>query len=128
MDSNIVLTTITSSALFVLIIQWLKSSRWFPFLQHGQKLASRIASILFATAGSIGVGYVWNPAGRQLILTLPTVWGAVVALWHIANHFATQEIIYQGTINKVSVTSKPMGAPMPVRVDETGAVVIPAKP
>ena len=126
MDSNIVLTTITSSALFVLLIQWLKNSSWFPWLQHGQKWASRIASLLLATAGSLGVGYVYNSASRSLTLTnLPTVWGILIWLWHIANHFALQETIYQSTVNKISVTTTPTGPTLPAQVTAQGAVVVP---
>lgn len=124
-SSSIVLTTITSSALFVLIIQWLKKASWFPLLQSGKKWASRAASLVLASAGSVGATYVWNPGTRQLILTLPTLWTVVVALWHIANHFATQEIIYQSTVNKLSVTTTAEGATIPPKVTAEGAVVVP---
>lgn len=105
MDSNIVLTTVTSSAIFVMIIQWLKNASWFPLLQKEKKFALRIASIIFAFLGHAGASYVWNPAARQLVLTIPTFWSVLVYLWHVTNHYALQEITYQAVLNKTVVVT-----------------------
>ena len=131
MDSNIVLTTITSSALFVLVIQWLKNCERVTWIQKGSKRASRVLSLFLAFVGHAGVSYVWNPGVRQLVITLPTFWAVLVYLWHVANHFALQETIYQATINKVpTVTAGAAGPTLAARVDAKGAVVVPetAKP
>jgi hypothetical protein len=125
-DANIVLTTITSSAMFVLLIQWLKNAKWFPFLQHGAKWASRSASIVLAFFGQIGVSYTWDPTHRVLALAgIPTLAGILTTLWHVANHYALQEIIYQGAVNKTSVTTDAKGS-IPARVSPAGAVIVPA--
>lgn len=127
-DANIVLTTITSSAMFVLLIQWLKNAKWFPFLQHGAKWASRCASIILAFIGKIGVSYTWDPAHRTLALAgIPTIMGLLTMLWQVANHYALQEIIYQGAVNKTSVTTDAKGS-IPARISPAGAVVVPSEP
>jgi hypothetical protein len=124
-DANIVLTTITSSAMFVLLIQWLKNAKWFPFLQHGAKWASRTASIILAFVGKIGVSYTWDPTHRTLAFAgIPTVMGLLTMLWQVANHYALQEIIYQGAVNKPAVTTSAAGS-IPARVGPGGAVVVP---
>ena len=124
-DANIVLTTITSSAMFVLLIQWLKNAKWFPYLRSGAKWASRIASIALAFLGHIGVSYTWDPANRSFALTnIPTLIGLLTMLWHVANHYALQEIIYQGAVNKPTVTTDASKS-IPARVGPGGAFVAP---
>ena len=125
--SNIIATQFTSSAVVVYVMQRLKSASWFPWLQHGSATVSRAVSVVAAAAVAIGINYTWNPQTRGLLITIPTRWGLAIGIWHWLNQFALQETIYQATVNKVSVTTVPTGPTAPVKVDSTGAVVVPAK-
>jgi hypothetical protein len=106
MVGNVAITQITSSALVVLIVQKLKTWKAFTWLQEGKVLALRFASIIGAFLSSIGVSYEWDPATRHLSLAIPTMMAIVVATWHLINHYAMQEIIYQATVNKNDGGSK----------------------
>ena len=124
--ANIVITQLTSSAIVVYIMQKLKSASWFPFLQHGQAMVSRIVSIALAGVTAIGINYSWNPQTRGLLITIPTLTGLVAGLWHWGSQYATNEILYQATVNKISVTHAPVQGPVvPAMVAPSGAVVVP---
>jgi hypothetical protein len=127
--SNVLSTQVAAAAATVWIMQKLKSSSWFPLLQHGQKAASRAASLLVAFFVSIGIGYTWNrnaDGSHVLILAIPTTAALIIGAWHWFQQFTFHEIIYQATINKLSVTtSAEGGATSPARVTAEGQVVIP---
>lgn len=102
--ANVAVTQLTSSALVVYLIQLLKSAKWFPLLQDGKKWANRIASIIGAalTALAINYAWTWDPATRlfSFSITIPTLTVFLVALFHWAQQFAINELIYQVTANK----------------------------
>jgi hypothetical protein len=76
-------------------IQWLKNSRWFPFLQSGAKIANRWASIIAALAVSVGIHYTWNPQDHSLLLTGLSLSTIGIGLFHVATQFFYQETGYQ---------------------------------
>lgn len=124
--ANIVITQLTSSAVVVYVMQKLKSAKWFPFLQHGQAMVSRTVSIALAGITAIGISYSWNPATRGLLITIPTLTGLGLGLWHWLSQYCTNEILYQATVNKVSVTHASAGEPvMPAMVTGKGELVAP---
>lgn len=125
--SNIFVTQFTSSAVVVWLIQKLKNASWFPWLQHGQATISRLFSMVAAAAVAIGINYTWNPTTRGLLITIPTTYGLAVGAWHWLNQFVLNETLYQATINKVSITTRPSGPTMEPRITAQGAVVIPEK-
>lgn len=129
--SNILATQFTSSAVVVWVMQKLKNASWFPLLRHGSATVSRIFSLAAAGAVAIGINYTWNPQTRGLLITIPTITGLAIGLWHWLNQFALQETVYQAMVNKISVTTTPQPPTRPLVVDAAGAVVVPgpaAKP
>jgi hypothetical protein len=126
--SNIVMTQFTSSALVVWGMQKLKNAKWFPVLQHGETKVSRLFSVVMAAFVAVGINYTWNPQTRGLLITLPTLMGALLGMWHWLNQFALQETIYQATVNKISITTQPGEGPaIPAKVTAQGALVIPVE-
>lgn len=109
MDSNIVVTQLSSAAILVWGLQKLKSAKWFPWLQHeGQVVLKRTISIAAAIGTHTGISYVWSPivsdAGyHTLALTIPPLTVIAVTFWHWLNQYILQELIYQTTANKLSV-------------------------
>jgi hypothetical protein len=127
MISNIAMTQFTSSAVVVWGMQRLKSAKWFPFLQHGQAWVSRAWSLGAAAIVEIGISYTWNknPDGtHSLILVIPTLAALGYGLWHWVNQFCLQEVLYQATVNKVSLTSTPSDAGHTPKVSGDGKVII----
>jgi hypothetical protein len=127
--SNVLSTQVAAAAATVWIMQKLKSSPWFPLLQHGQKTASRAASIIVAFFVSIGIGYTWNrnvDGSHVLILAIPTTGVLALGAWHWFQQFTFHELIYQTTVNKLSITTSTHGeATAAARVTPEGQVVIP---
>ena len=109
MVANLAVTEFTTSAVAVFLLQKLKSAKWFPLVESGKAWASRMASIVLAGVGAVGVNYTWtpNPDGTHgLLIVVPTFTAIMLALWHWLNHYAMQETIYQATANKAVIVSK----------------------
>jgi hypothetical protein len=127
--SNVLSTQVAAAAATVWIMQTLKSAQWFPLLQHGQKVASRITSMIAACFITVGIGYTWNrntDGSHVLILAIPTTMVLVIGIWHAFQQFCYHELIYQSTVNKLSVTTSAQGeTTAPARVTAEGQVVIP---
>jgi hypothetical protein len=130
MVANIAITSFTSSAVVVYVLQKLKSASWFPWLQAGRAMLSRAVSIGAAAIAAIGINYTWsvNPDGtHNLVLMNLSLASIALGAWHWLNQYAMQETIYQATVNKVAVTTNATGA-IPALIAPGGAVVAPAGP
>lgn len=128
--ANVLSTQVTAAAMTVWALQKLKDAPWFPLLQHGQKSISRAASAIASAFVSIGIGYTWtkNADGSHvLMLAIPTLPILVAGVWHWGQQFAFNELIYQSTVNKLSVTTSANGeATAAPRVTPQGQVVLPS--
>lgn len=96
-DANVALTTFTSSAIAVGAINWLKHSKYFPWITREKIWLLRIMSIAAATATSVGITHVWNSTDHSILiggLTLTNLWAF---LWSIIKSFTAQETIFQAT-------------------------------
>lgn len=132
MDANILSTQITYAGIVVYLMQRIKDSPKFPWLQAGQKYITRTVSIVVAFFGHAGISYVWDPSidaggNRHLSLAIPTFTAGTLLIWHWLGQFVMQEFAYQATINKVSVTTNAAGA-IPAQIAPSGAVVVPESP
>jgi hypothetical protein len=109
-DTTILLATSGAS---VLIIQWLKNSRWFKGLSPSSKTMNRLASIFAALLSATGIHFTFN-AGTLVIsgLALSTLVPAVVG-W--IKSFVLNELIYMGVQikNQTAATGQAVGAPSP---------------
>ncbi len=94
---SIVITHLTTAGIAVAAIQWLKKSRYFPWITQGKGRLCRLAAILTSAIGAVGINYAWNPAGRELVFHIPTFTQGLGIGIAWAKSFVTQEIIYQGT-------------------------------
>lgn len=129
MVANVALTSFTSSAVAVFLIQKLKKASWFPWLQDGRAAISRAVSIGAAAVSALGINYTWapNPDGtHNLVLMNLSLAAIALGFWHWLNQYALQETVYQATVNKVAVTTDAAGS-IPARVAPSGAVVVPEK-
>lgn len=121
--SNVALSTFTSSAIVVYAMQRLKQAKWFPLVQADRAKLNRLFSIGAAAIGAMSVEWVWDPSVRSLTIHIPTLWVAIVGLWHWLNHYAMQETIYQATGARPANGN---GKPTPVSTSATPADAAPA--
>jgi hypothetical protein len=97
MDANIAMTHFTIGAVTVAALQWVKSSKWFPWIQAGQTKLLRALSALVAAAAAVGIGYTWNAHDHSLTITGLTLSGIAIAFWAWLKQFAVQEFMYRAT-------------------------------
>lgn len=100
--ANVAVTEFTTSAVFVWLLQTLKSASWFPWLKKNQAKVTRLWSVALAGLGAVGVSYTWTSmSGQQGVFIAWPGWIPIgIGLWHWLNQFAMQETIYQATANK----------------------------
>jgi hypothetical protein len=94
------MSSLTASAVAVWIIQYLKGAKWFPLLQAHTKGASRLASIILAALGTAGLQWQWTSSTHTLAISNLTLMVILTGLWHVLQHFAVQEVVYQAAVNK----------------------------
>ncbi len=94
---SIVLSHLTTAGLAVAAIQWLKKSRYFPWVTQEKTRMMRLVAIVTAAIGTVGINYAWQPADRALVFHIPTLAQAFTLGVAWVKSFITQEIVYQGT-------------------------------
>jgi len=119
-----ILSTITSNAVVILIIQKLKSSKAFPWISSETKRLNTLLAYLGSLLAAVGVHASYDHATGTLVITGLTMMGILHGLWTWLQSYATQELMYQGFFNKpvtpsttVTVDSKPA-----VSVETVGTV------
>lgn len=122
--SNIVLSTFTSSAIVVWLMQIIKKSKWLKFVEEGKPILNRIVSVGAAIASSLGLSYSWNAQTHTFAIAGISLAGMAVAAWHCLNHFAMQEVIYQAALNKTP--APPLAAQK--SLEAQGAQVVAVEP
>ena len=100
---DLTLSTITSSAVAVYIIQQLKTVSWWPALSKHFQGAARQWSALLAAFSTVGLQWQWTGATHTLIISNLTLGVILLGLWHWLAHFSTQEIIYRAVANAPQV-------------------------
>jgi hypothetical protein len=96
-DTNIVLSTFTSSAISVAIINWLKASKYFPWITKERTALLRAFSVIAASASGVGINYLWNPTDHSIVVSGLTLANGGALAWAILRHFAMNETIFQAT-------------------------------
>jgi hypothetical protein len=106
MDSYLLLSHISSAAIFVFLMQKLKAASWFPWVnKEGQIWTKRISSFVYAFCAQTGISHVWGtgpstlPGSHVLLITIPALSVIAVSLWHNFNQFVLQELIYRAVPN-----------------------------
>lgn len=91
---------VATSAIAVMIMQWLKESKLVSFIDHNSAWTNRLVASLLALLGSLGIGYMWDPTAGILTITglqVSHVWNTLWA-WFVS--YGTQWLIYKMAIRK----------------------------
>lgn len=115
MESNIALTQLTSAGVSVALINWLKNSPYFPWIEKEKTNLLRVVAVITSAVTAAGIHYTWSPESRQLVFTLPTLAGlwAFGVAW--VKSFVVQEMTYQATRGKRANGSSAAAIPNPVK-------------
>jgi hypothetical protein len=98
---NAVATQVTVSGIVVAAIQYLKSSKLFPWITAKTATLNRILSMAAAVATSVGVHITWNhgslPGSYMVAVTGMTIMGILTGAFDVLKSLVFQEIIYRST-------------------------------
>lgn len=97
---DLVVSQVTLSAVVVVIIQWLKNSPWFPWLNAQSEKAKHVAAVLGALLTAVGVHYTYDASIGTLTITGLTLAGVGHGAWHVLQSYAFQETLYKGAFKQ----------------------------
>ena len=99
---------LTTGAVAVYLIQWLKRQGWCPWLDEHTGAANRIVSLGAAVIAVMGISFSYDPSVGGDI-HIPALSVLLNGAWEVAKQFTTQQLIWDGVV-----------APKHVRVKEGG--------
>ena len=96
-DANVLMTTFTISGITVAAINWMKRSKYFPWITREKIWLLRIMSAAAATASGVGISHVWNATDHSLVIGGLTGANLAAFAWAITKQFTMNETIFQAT-------------------------------
>lgn len=97
MEQSIVVTHVTAAGLAVGVLQWLKNSKYFPWITQERGKLLRVLALVTSALAAAGIHYTWNAVSRELIFQIPTISGIFAFLVGWFKTFIFQEVTYQAT-------------------------------
>jgi len=110
-DANVVMTHLTSSGITVFALQWLKNSKYFPWITDEKTRLLRILSGLAAAGTAVGISATWNGTNHELVIGGLTLTAVMAAVWAWAKQFVMNEMVWQATKNRNANGAAPVAAP-----------------
>lgn len=100
MSGDFVADQVTASAVVVLALQYLKKSRFAPFITYETDVLNKALAALFAAFTAVGIHYSYDATTHTLMVTGITVGAFLHGLWHWLTSFSFQQLIYHGVVKK----------------------------
>jgi hypothetical protein len=108
---DLVISQVTLSAVSVVVMQWIKGSKLFPFITATTDKLNKVVAAVLAGVTAIGVHYTYD-ATTATLTVVGLSWAALGhAAWHWLQSYAFQETIYKGAFHKPAPVVEP--APKP---------------
>ncbi len=100
-DQNVVVTQLTIGLLGAGFLQWLKYTKWIPFVTANSGKINHLVLLLTSAGGALGIHSVWTAGGGGTI-TIPSlaVMGAGVWIW--MKQWAVQYLVHKGAFGSVA--------------------------
>jgi hypothetical protein len=89
---NVLATQITAGALIAFVVNFVKQSKYFPWISEETKTLSTILAAFLAAATAVGVNAVWNPTEHTLLISGLTLAGISAAVWAFAKQYVMQHL------------------------------------
>ena len=103
MDHSVVATQITLASISVAALQWLKSTKFFPWATQETARFNRILAVIVSGVAALGVHFTWQsgPETGTYIVTITgaTIGGVAAMAWVWIKQFVMQELVYRTTAN-----------------------------
>jgi hypothetical protein len=81
-------TKIALAAILSFVLQWLKQASWFPLLTNETARLNRIASLVLAALGQLGIALACSWSDRSCTLTWPERSVFLLGLWKVGEQWA----------------------------------------
>ena len=98
-----VMTHLTTGAVIVYAIQWLKGQGWMPWVTADSTTVNRVVSGVAAAAIAFGIGGHWDPVHGG-VFTIPPLTELINGAWEFAKQYTVQQVVYDGVVQKAGVT------------------------
>jgi hypothetical protein len=128
MDNNVVLTTLAFSGTSVAMLNWIKASPWFPWINKEKVALLRMLSALSALAAGTGIHWVWTATDHSFAVSGLTAANVLALGAAIYKQFVANEVIYQMTKRtsdpKVVEVAKEVEQVLPPEVKPQGPAIV----
>src|SRR6185295_14036090 len=112
-----IIAQLSTSAVIVSVIEWLKETKIIPWMNHNSPWANRFVAMFFALIAGIGLGWMYDPTAGVLTITGLQPSHIANTLWATFSSYGTQWLIYKGVIRKGDPGQLPMAVtPAPKNV------------
>jgi hypothetical protein len=95
---TIVLDQITAAGLIVMIVQWLKNTKWVPWVNEHSAFVTRFVSWTAAFGVATGIHYMYDREAGTLLFTGLSLTTVLTSFWHWLSSIVAQELIYRGVV------------------------------
>ena len=95
-----VFSQMTSAAMMVYLLQWVKQSGWVPWITPDTKRLNRLLSTVLAGASALGIHFAFDVQAGTLVISGLTTVGVGHGLWHWFNQVISQQVIYDTVAKK----------------------------
>ena len=96
MDPSVI--TMIFSLITPLILQWVKSSPWVPFINNNSGTINRIISIITALGNTVGVSFAYDGAAKTLLISGWDLTNVLVLGITALMAWIVQQLLYRQTI------------------------------
>ena len=106
-------SALTSSVVVVYAIEFLKSTKYFPWLSAEKTKLARLFGVVGASFSALGIHAIWSSSDHVLTITGLTAGAVAAALLSIAKQYLLQQWIYDSTTGGTNGTKPTVPAPAP---------------
>lgn len=97
-DGNEVVSQVVISGLIGYSLEFLKQTRWFPWLTYETRRANRTVAWIVALLAAIGIHFQFDAQAGQLVITGLTLAGITHGAWEYAKQLVIQEMVYRASV------------------------------
>lgn len=102
-SGNEITAHLTTGAMIVYGIQFLKTQGWCPWVAEHTVAVNRVLSVGGAVIAVMGITFSYDPAVGGTI-QIPALATLLTGAWEVLKQYTTQQILYDGVVQKSGVT------------------------
>jgi hypothetical protein len=91
---------LTTGAVVVYVIEWLKASGWVPWIRADSTTLNRLVSAVTAAAVAFGINWTYTPDTGTLVVQGLTLSSLALTFWEWLKQYVVQQLVYDGVVQK----------------------------